>query len=106
MMPGSGDPTPYGTYVLVALCVLAGVLLLGGLFGPRWASGLATGLRRGALYLAILVFVAVFIVTPTPYASWTRGRLITLWPAFLAMWSWRIGHVQEMHLVYAGWRRL
>ena len=98
MMTGSGDPTPFDGYALLALCVLAAALLVGCILGPRWGSAMATGVRWGALCLAIAVTAAVLILTPTMSGVVGAGRLLTLWPAAITavvlflVWSWRLGH--------------
>ena len=98
MMLGSGDPTPFDGYALLALCVLAAVLLAGCLLGARWESAAALVLRWGAVVLAALIVALVLIVTPTTTGAVGAGRLITLYPAaalvgvLLLVWSWRLGH--------------
>ena len=98
MMLGSGDPTPFDGYALFALCLLATILLVGCILGPRWLSHSATLVRWGATILAALIVAAVLIVTPTTNGIVAAGRLLTLWPAASAVaalflvWSWRLGH--------------
>jgi hypothetical protein len=98
MMLGSGNPTPFDEYALVALCVLATALLVGCILGPRWVSQSATVVRWGALVLATLIVAALLVVTPSSAAVVAAGRLFTLWPATIAViflflvWSWRLGH--------------
>jgi hypothetical protein len=98
MLLGSGDPTPFDGYALIALCTLAAVLLVGCILGPRWASHTAMLLRWGAMVVAAMIFAAVLIFTPTTSAIVSAGRLLTLWPAATAVavlflvWSWRLGH--------------
>jgi hypothetical protein len=98
MMLGSGDPTPFDEYALIALCLLATALLVGCILGPRWVSKSATLLRWGAAMLATLIFAAVLVLTPTTSGIVATGRLLTLWPAAIAVavlfliWSWRLGH--------------
>jgi hypothetical protein len=98
MILGSTDPTPYDLYALAVLVVLAGVLFVGCILGPRWISELATWVRWGAMLLAVVVLAAILIITPTTNGIVGAGRLLTLWPAALAnivfflLWSWRIGH--------------
>lgn len=97
-MIGSGDPTPFDGYALMALCFLAAALLIGCVLGPRWGSSTATFIRWGALCLAIAVTSAVLILTPTISGTVGAGRVITLWPAAITtvvlflVWSWRLGH--------------
>ena len=97
MMLGSGDPTPYDGYALLALCLLAAFLLIGCVLGPRWSSSVAIVLRWAALGLAVLVVGAVLIVTPTHSGTVGAGRLLTLAPAagavavLFVVWSWRVG---------------
>ena len=97
-MIGSGDPTPFDGYALVALCLLAAALLVGCVLGPRWSSSTANFVRWGALCLAVAIMSAVFMITPTMSGTVGAGRLLTLWPAALTavvlflLWSWRIGH--------------
>jgi hypothetical protein len=98
MITGSGDPTPFDGYALVALCLLAVALLVGCVLGPRWESSTATLVRWGALGLAAAITIAVHILTPTVSGIASAGRLLTLWPATIAsvvlflVWSWRLGH--------------
>ena len=96
MILGSGNPTPYDLYALAALCLLALILLLGAIFGPGWASGLASAVRWGSAVLAVAIMVTVLLVTPTTDGIVGAGRLLTLWPAlatcivFFLVWSWRV----------------
>lgn len=98
MMTGSGDPTPFDGYALVALCLLVTALLVGCVLGPRWASSAATIVRWGALGLAIVIISTVLVLTPTMSGIVGAGRLFALWPAAIAavvlflVWSWRLGH--------------
>jgi hypothetical protein len=98
VMIGSGDPTPFDGYALVALCLLAAALLLGCVLGPRWDSSTATFVRWGALCLTVAITSAVLMLTPTLSGAVGAGRLLTLWPtaitavALFLVWSWRLGH--------------
>lgn len=98
-MPGSGDPTPFDGFTLVALCSLAVLLLIGCILGPRWATTAAMWLRWGALGLSVLLLGAVLTTTSTMSGVVGTGRLLTLYPAAAAMavffliWSWRLGHL-------------
>ena len=98
MMLGSGDPTPLDTYALLALCLLACMLLLGCILGPRWLSSAATFVRYGALVCAAVIMAVVLLLTPATSGIVAAGRLLTLWPAAFAVavlflaWSWRLGH--------------
>ena len=98
MTLGSGDPTPFDGYAMFALCLLATALLVGCILGPRWLSYSATLVRWGATVLAALVVATVLVLTPTTNGIAAAGRLVTLWPAAVAVaalflaWSWRIGH--------------
>lgn len=97
-MLGSGDPTPFDEYALIALCLLVAVLLVGCILGPRWVSSGATLVRWGATIIAMLIFAAVLVLTPATNGIVAAGRMITLWPAAIAVailflvWSWRLGH--------------
>ena len=97
-MLGSGDPTLFDGYALLALCLLAITLLVGCIVGLRWVSYAATLVRYGATISAALIVAAVLILTPTISGVVSAGRLVTLWPAAIAVavlflvWSWRIGH--------------
>jgi hypothetical protein len=95
---GSGDPTPFDGYATFALGLLAALLLAGSVLGSRWESTPASVLRWGALGIAVLVLGAVLILTPTTSGAVGAGRLLTVFPAALAVavffliWSWRLGH--------------
>ena len=97
-MLGSGDPTPFDFYAMVAICTMAVTLLFGCVLGPSWTSNSAILIRWGATILALLVFFSVQIVTPTTNGAVGAGGLIILWPAAFTVvvlffvWSWRIGH--------------
>ena len=97
-MLGAGNPTPLDGYAVVALCVLAAILLFGFLIGPKWTSNIANWVRWGALVLSAVVLVAVLLVTPTTSGIIGAGRMLSLYPAAIAVvvlflaWCWRIGH--------------
>jgi len=98
-MLGSGDPTPYDGYALIALSALAVLLLIGCILGQTWSIAVASIVRRAAFGLVVLVLGAVLIVTPTSSGAVGAGRMITIFPAsalatlLFIVWSWRAGHV-------------
>ncbi len=98
-MLGSGDPTPYDGYALIALSALVVMLLTGCILGPTWSTAVASIVRRAALGLVVLILGAVLIVTPTSSGAVGAGRMITIFPAaalavlLFVVWSWRAGGI-------------
>ncbi|MEP7344518.1 MAG: hypothetical protein ABI877_04610 [Gemmatimonadaceae bacterium] len=97
-MIGSGDPTPFDGYAFVALCLMAALLLLGFVIGPKWTASSATWMRWGALIVSVILLAVVLLLTPTTSGIVGAGRMLSLYPAAAAVvilflaWSWRIGH--------------